>query len=83
MNDVHSNYSLQINWYRGNALIIPNGKRILVYNGTVMASRQLNSTILFDPISHSDDGEYTCQAFNHPDSYSKLKTNVTVECEIS
>lgn len=83
INDVHATYSLQINWYKGNKLIIPNGKRILVYNVTVKASGQLNSTLLFDPINHTDDGEYTCRTFNHPDSYSESKTNLTVQCEIN
>ena len=81
INDVHANYSLQINWYKGNKLI-SNGKHIQIYNEVVKASKQLRSTLIFDPVSHTDDGEYTCQASNHPDSYSKSTTNLTVECEI-
>ena len=81
INDVHANYSLQINWYKGNKLITPNGKHTLIYNETDKTSRQLYSTLLFDPINYTDDGEYTCRASNHPNSYSEMKTNLTVECE--
>ena len=64
INDVHANYSLQINWYKGNKLITPNGKHTLIYNETDKTSRQLYSTLLFDPINYADDGEYTCRASN-------------------
>ena len=83
INDLHANYSLQINWYKRNKLIIPDGKRILVYNKTDKASKQLNSTLFFDPVNHTDDGEYTCRAYNHPDSYSETKITLCVECKIS
>ena len=82
INDVHANYSLQINWYKGNELIASNGsKHILIYNEADKTSRQLHSTLLFDPIYHTDNGEYKCRASNHPDLYSELKTNLDVECE--
>ena len=83
INDVHANYSLQINWYKGSKLIKSNGEHIILYNEAATPSRQVKSTLLFDPINHSDDGEYTCRAFNHPDSHSELKINLTVECEMS
>jgi len=82
INDVNAVHSLQINWYKGNTLILSNGKHILLYNETTKASRQLNSTITFDPVNHTDDGEYTCRAHNHPDLYIESKTNLTIECEI-
>ena len=50
-------------------------------NILLFTMKQLYSTLLFDPINYADDGEYTCQASNHPDSYSEMKTNLTVECE--
>ena len=80
-NDVHTNYSLQINWYKGKKLVIPNGKHILHYNVTAKDSRQVNSTLTFDPVKHTDDGEYLCRAFNHPILYSESKTTLVVECE--
>ena len=81
INDVHATYSLQINWYKGNKLVTPNSEHIILHNEVNKATKQLKSILLFDPINHADDGEYTCQASNHPDSYSELKTNLTVECE--
>ena len=81
ISDVHANYSLQINWYKGNELISNGSKHILNNNGADKTSRQLHSTLLFDPINHTDNGEYTCRASNHPDTYSELKTNLDVECE--
>ena len=82
INDAHANYSIQINWYKGNNLIVPDGKRILIYNETTEDSLQLKSTLLLDPVNRSDDGVYTCQAVNHPDLHSESQTNLTIECEI-
>ena len=76
--DAHANYSLQISWYKEDKLVIPNGKRILLHNE---GSAQLTSTLMFDPVNPSDDGVYTCRASYHPDLYTELKTNLTVECE--
>ena len=82
INDVHANYSLQINWYKGNKLITSNdSEHILIHNEANTTSRQLRSTLLFDPINHTDNGEYTCRASNHPNSYSELKTDLDVECK--
>ena len=82
INDVHANYSLQINWYKGNKLITSNdSENILIYNEADKTSQQLYSILLFDPINHADNGEYTCRASNHPDSYSELKTDLDVECK--
>ena len=82
INDAHANYSIQINWYKGNNLIVPDLKRILIYNETTEDSLQLKSTLLLDPVNQSDDGVYTCQAVNHPDLHSESQTNLTVECEM-
>ena len=82
INDVNAIHTLQINWYKGNELVIPNGRHVIIYNETDEASRQLNSTLLFDPASHKDEGEYTCQAFNDHDSYSELKADLTVLCMV-
>ena len=82
INDNHANYSLQINWYKGNDLIVPNGKNILLYNETSENFKQLKSTLILDPINPSDDGVYTCQAVNHPDLHSESQTNLTVNCKM-
>ena len=60
INDVDANLTLQIDWYKGN--------RSILHNET--ANGQLTSTLLLNPVSRNDDGEYTCQAFNHDDLYT-------------
>ena len=82
INDVHANYSLQINWYKRNKLITSDEKRTLVHNEAIDDSRQLKSTLILDPVNPTDDGLYTCKVFNHPDLHSELRTNLTVECEL-
>ena len=82
INDVHANYSLQVNWYKENELITSNdSEHILIYIEADKTSRQLHSTLLFDPINRADNGTYTCRASNHPDLYSELKTDLNVECK--
>ena len=50
---------MQINWYKGNDLIVPNGKRVLLYNETTEASKQLKSSLLLDVVNSTDDEVYT------------------------
>ena len=57
----------------------PNGRHIILYNETDNATRQLNSTLLLDPVNRTDDGVYTCQTFSH-NVFSELKTTLTVQC---
>ena len=82
VNDVDSIHPLQIHWYKGNKLVTRNGKHIILYNETDNASRQLNLTLLLDPVNRTDDGVYTCRAFNRNDSFSESKTNLTVQCMV-
>ena len=80
VNDVDAIHPLQIYWYKGNKLVTPNGRHIKLYNETDNATRQLNSTLLLDPVNHTDDGVYTCRAFNHNDLFSESNTTLTVQC---
>ena len=80
VNDVDSIHPLQINWYKGNKLVTQNGKHIILYNETDNDFRQLNSTLLLDPVNRTDDRVYTCRAFNRNDSFSESKTTLTVQC---
>ena len=60
-----------------------NGNRVIVHNKTDKTSRQLNSTLLFDPVNRIDHGIYTCRAFNHPDCcYSESKMELIVQCMV-
>ena len=83
INDINANHSLQINWYKGNQIVIPNGRRIIVHNKTDKTSMQLNSTLLFDPVNRNDHGIYNCRALNYPpDCYSECITNLIVQCTV-
>ena len=82
INDVDAILSLQVNWYKGNHLVIPNGKRIIIHNEANKDSRQLISTLLLDPINHNDHGVYTFRASNHHGSYSETRIDLTVQCMV-
>ena len=45
-------------------------------------SGQLESVLLFYSVNRSDDGEYTCQAFNDIKCHTEMKINLTVECKL-
>ena len=82
INDADAIHPLQVNWYKGNQLVVSDSKHIILHNEADNSSRQLNSTLLFDPINRTDDGEYTCHAFNHNESFFETKTYLTVECTL-
>ena len=78
VNDVDAIHPLQIYWYKGN--VTPNGSHIIIYNEIDNTTKQLNSTLLLDPVNRTDDGVYTCRAFNRNDSFSESNTTLTVQC---
>ena len=80
VNDVDAIHPLQIYWYKENKLVTPNERHIILYNETDNATRQLNSTLLLDPVNCTDDGVYTCRAFNRNDSFAESNTTLTVQC---
>ena len=82
INDVDAIHSLQVNWYKGNQLVIPNGKSIIVHNNTDETSRQLNSILLLDPVHRTDHGIYTFKALNHPNCSSESKIALIVQCMV-
>ena len=51
---------------------------VLVYS-KLNTSNEIVSVLLFDPVNHTDDGEYTCRSFNDPLSFIEVTTTVTVE----
>ena len=83
INDVDAIHPLQVNWYNGSTLVTPRGRNVIFHNEADKISRQLTSTLLLDPVSRTDDGEYTCRVFNHYDSYSESKTILTVQCMVN
>jgi len=72
-------HSRQINWYKGNNSVMPDDNRIILYDEP---AKCLNSTLLIDPVNRTDDGIYTCRAFNHNGSFSESRINLTIECMV-
>ena len=52
-----------------------------IYNQTDPSTGKIHSTLLFNVVTHTDDGEYICQALNHPLSYSEKLINMVIECK--
>ena len=77
VNDADAKHPLQINWYRDNKLVTQGNNRIIFHTAS---GKYLNSTLLFDPVIRTDDGAYTCQAFNRNDSFSESKAKLIVQC---
>ena len=83
INDVDAIHLLQVNWYKGDQLVTPNGKHITVHNKNDKSSGQLNSTLSLDPVNRSDYGVYTIRVFNDRNSYSESRINLTVQCTVA
>ena len=83
INDVDAIHSLQVNWYKGDQLVTPNGKHITVHNRSDKSSGQLNSTLSLDPVNRSDYGTYTIKAFNDRNSCSESRITLTVQCTVT
>ena len=70
---------MQIVWYNKDNVTISGQQHVIESRDNI--TTELQSTISFDPVNRSDEGVYTCRAFNHPQSYIELKTEVNFECE--
>jgi len=82
-NDKDAVILLTIVWYNSKGeQLKSNDDRLLIYNTNDPFSGQVQSVLLFDPVNHTDSGEYTCHAFNDDDCYTELSTNLIVECKI-
>ena len=52
---------MHIDWYYSDgAKIESEDKHRLVYNVTDPVTGQVQSVLLFDPVNHTDSGEYIC-----------------------
>jgi len=82
-NDEDAADSLKILWYKTKDKITITGQQdaVLEKSSTSITTR-LRSTISFDPVNHNDHGNYTCQAFNHPQLYTEAVTSVIVKSKI-
>ena len=62
--------------------IIRTSDNVLIYNKTDSSVGKVHSVLLFDPVNHTDDGEYICRALNHHLSYTEENTCLKVKCKL-
>ena len=81
-NDEDAVSPLTIVWYNSKGIRLKSDdEHIVIYNTTDPVTGQVLSTLLFDPVNHTDSGEYICRAFNDKDCYTEDKTVLTVKCK--
>lgn len=78
-NDDHS--ISEITWHHDDKLIVDND-RLTIRITTDNVTGQVQSVLHFDPVYHTDKGEYTCRALNHLECVAEKTTNLTVECKL-
>jgi len=73
-NDVDAILPLNVVWY--------NSEHVKLQSDSIIdpVTGQIQSVLSFDPVTHTDNGVYTCHAFNDDDQYTQARTNLTVEC---
>jgi len=76
-NDVDAPSS-KVEWYKDGDVPVKEVKsHVLIYYHSDMTQ----SVLLFDPVNHTDSGEYTCRAYSDPTFYTQSSTLLTVECK--
>ena len=80
-NDVDAIIPVQISWYYRSMVIKSDGESVLINNTRNNATGEINSVLSFDHINFTNDGVYTCRAFNNPLSFTENQIELTVECE--
>jgi len=81
-NDEDAVNPLTIIWYNSKGIRLESDdEHIIILNTTDPITGQVLSALLFDPVNHTDSGEYICRAFNDNDCYTENKTTLTVKCK--
>ena len=81
-NDADAINPVQVSWYYGTMLVKPEGEYVKINNERNNATGEIHSVLSFNPINYTNDGAYTCRAFNDPLSFTENKIQVTVECKL-
>ena len=82
-NDDDAKDPLYIVWLNPDGMKIDsNTTRLSIHYINHTVSGQLQSILSFHSVNRSDDGEYTCQAFNHIYTHTEVKINLTVQCKL-
>lgn len=81
-NDADAIHPLQVYWYDSEGTKVESdGKQILAYNHTDTLYGKAQSVLQFKPVKRSNDGTYTCRAYNDPLSFSEGEAVLTVQCK--
>ena len=81
-NDADAINLVQVSWYYRSMLIKPDGENVVINNTRDNATDEIRSVLSFNSINSTDDGVYTCRAYNNPQSFTENQIKVTVECEL-
>ena len=83
-NDDDARDPLQIMWFNPDGMKIDSKiTHVSIHYINHTALGQLQSVLSFHSVNRSDDGEYTCKAFNHIESHTEPKITLTVQCKLS
>ena len=86
-NDVDALDEVKIVWLRKISTLkeqeIKINRNRLIYNTTDSSTGKVHSVLLFDPVNHTDHGEYICRAFNHRRSYSEANVSLIIKCKLN
>ena len=81
-NDPDALHPLQVYWYDSDGMQVESdGKHIRAYNFTDKVTDMAQSVLKFSAIRRSDDGTYTCRAYNDPESHTERKAILNIECK--
>ena len=82
INDVDAIDPLTVVWYSPNGVQLKSdGNKIVIYNEADQVTDRIKLFLLLDPVNRTNDGEYTCHAFNNKECYTESNANLTVECK--
>ena len=82
-NDDDARDPLHIMWLNPDGMTIDSKiTHLSIYYINHTALGQLQSVLSFHSVNRNDDGEYTCKAFNHIESDTEVKINLTVQCKL-
>lgn len=68
----------KVNWYKNNKLVKEVENHVTIYENA-QATDMLQSVLQFDPVHHTDSGEYICRAYSDPGFYTEASTLLIVK----
>ena len=84
-NDLDATINVRIRWFRNNGQRLSHGNDRVIITDTMETgpNRTVMSILTIDPVIHQDDGQYRCDAVNHPLLTDDSTTELTVECKLT